>query len=191
MNCPYCGEKNNLGTVYCVGCGQKMELTDTKAHADVEEYVIIERWRKIFEGLNHALGITFLIFIIVLLFRAYATREIIGDSGSTAILPPPIQLSLMLPTPSQFDFPAPANISAVPAQGNQGDDSATVTELSTKARTKNTVSITMKKNRAVVEGVILYRDAKKIQVITDWGPPVKAIVVSVEDIDLQKSRLPE
>ena len=190
MKCPRCGTDNELGTIYCTGCGGRLEITDSEAQAQAVAAVRHENWQKAFKSLNRTLFFFALVFVGALLFNSYARREIIADFSPVAPLPPASPLAL---SPSFIDEPSLPIPPVTPAPAIEADNvshARILADLAGRARGRLACTVRLKTG-GIVRGVLLSRGPDKIEVITDWGPPIRTRVIETRDIDLPRSQLPD
>lgn len=183
MKCPQCDTENPLGVTYCVGCGAKLELTDAAAHMQAVAAVRHDNWQEAFKAMNRTLYVFLIVFIVSLIYRAYATREVVADFSADAPLPPPPPLVLTSEFIELPELPAPEIPRPVSIKPDKDKESEILQELALSARSRVNCIVHLKTG-AKIAGFLLRRTAKEFHVIEEgkWGPPVRPTVIPVASI---------
>ena len=192
MRCPKCNSNNVIGASYCTGCGSKLEITSERAHIEAVAEVSHENWQRASRAIGRMLFFFVLVFVASLMFRAYATREVIAEFSASATLPAPAPMSL----PTSFIQPPKLAVPTIAVksvlQAEQNAENVIVDGLAQIAHDRLARRVVMKTGPVMIQGTMLYRDEKEIRVITAWPPStIRIRVIPMEGVDVEKSELPE
>ena len=190
MRCPRCNTENPMGLVYCAGCGAKLELTEADAHVQAVAAVRHENWQKAFVAMNRTVFLFVLAFVLSLLFRGCATRDIMAHFSAGAPLPPPPPLALSAAFVEEPQLPVPAVTTAAPIKAEKSSEADILADLALTARDRLNCSIHLKRG-GVFRGILLLRTKDQVRIIIDWGPPISVRTVKTGEIDLARSEFPE
>lgn len=190
MRCPSCDSENAIGATYCAGCGAKLEITSEQAQIEAIASVSHDNWRKACLTLNRTLFLFLLAFVASLLFNAYARREVSAQFSASAPLPRPLPLTLKpsFIRPPALPVPKASGTSALKPE--KTDRAEIVAAMAQTAR-KRLDCVVFLKTRAIIRGVLLFRDEKEIQVITRWPPRTRVRVIDTASVDFKNSKLPK
>ena len=191
LKCPQCEMDNPVGAIYCVGCGARLTVTDTQARANAVAAARHEAWQKAFFFMNRALFLFVFLFIVALLFRGCARREILADFGAAAPLPapPPFTRPITFARLPELPFP-PVDI-AKPIPPDKAAEAAVLQSLCQARKSQVTCKI-WRKRGGPMPATLVYRTDKEIHYILEdgWGPPLKVGKIEVKDVDLGRSEFP-
>ncbi|MDA3960162.1 MAG: zinc ribbon domain-containing protein [Planctomycetota bacterium] len=67
--CNHCGTDNNLGTMFCRSCGQRIEVDPNAIMASVQHSASEDRSQKLFLAARNALGIATFLFAVAMILR--------------------------------------------------------------------------------------------------------------------------
>lgn len=192
MLCPKCETENAIGAIYCAGCGEKLEITDEGARVEAIASVRHDTWQKTCRALNRTLSLFFLVFVLSLLFNAYASRPITAEFNATAAFPPATPLTLQASFIKPQRLPVPEVPDAPPLIADRKSEAAVLADLSLTARDRLNCTVFLK-GGGVIPGVLLSRTEDEIRLITKtgWGPPIKVYVIKISNIDFEHSTFPE
>ena len=190
MHCPRCETENTIGAVYCTSCGAKLELTEDMARAEAVASVSHENWERAYHTMARTLFFFFLIFMVSLLFNAYARRTVIADFGVNAPVPPPPPLTVTGSFIKPPKLPIPSVGAAVAIKPDNENESEIIAGLTQTTRDRLSCILVLRTGGAI-RGILLSRTEEKISVITQSGRTRKIHTIGVGLIDFEKSKLPE
>jgi len=192
MLCPKCETENAIGATYCAGCGEKLEITDEGARVAALESVRHDAWEKTSKALNRTLSLFFLVFVLSLIFNAYASRPITAEFNATAAFPPATPLTLDASFIKPHRLPVPDVPDAPPLVADRNSEAAILADLASAARDRLDCSVYLK-DGGVIPGVLLSRTEDEIRLITKtgWRTPIKVYVIKISNIDFEQSTFPE
>ncbi len=190
MLCPKCNTENKMGSIYCAGCGAKLEITEEQAHTEAAEDLRHSKWQKAYLALNRVLFLSLLVFIASLLFRGYATRKVLADFSASAPLPPAPTLALTGSFIKQPRLRVPQTRQPGVLRPEKGSEDEILADLAQTARRRLDCTVSLKTGEAV-KGWLLFRTKDELRVITRWAPVPAVRVIKAGNIDFGQSQLPE
>jgi len=189
MLCPRCNTENPMGVAYCAGCGARLELSEAEAHLQALAAVRHENWQKMFLAMNRTVFLFVLVFVVSLLFRGCATRDVMADFSAGAPLPPPPSLALSAAFVEQPQLPVPTVKAAAPIKAERASEADILADLALTARDRLNCSVHLKRG-GVFRGILLSRTKDLVRIIIDWGPPISVRTIKAPEIDFARSEFP-
>jgi len=194
MKCGKCGRENPVSTLYCVGCGGKMDLSQQTVHASIRKEISLERARNLESTVRSLVAIALVVAVVAAVVKRRTDALPDPDLLPVIAMPP-----LAVGSGAMIDFEeegiSPMPSLEVPAYipSDPYAVKKAVSELRKRVFALNNVVLILKNPpNAKVKGRLLGKDDKYYYIIDSFTSQENRIEVKdVQEVKKEENPAPD